>query len=137
MSGPGPAAAIEEGRLPGRIWFYSTYACNLACTYCLTESAPGVPRRALDGATIVDLTRQAAGLGFTDVGITGGEPFLNPDLGLIELVADDEGFLRQWLPLPQPLGSGGWDPATLELWAGSTPAKHNATAPILTPPCAP
>ena len=80
MSGSGPAAAIAEGRLPGRIWFYSTYACNLACTYCLTESAPGVPRRALDGATIVDLTRQAVGLGFTDVGITGGEPFLNPDL---------------------------------------------------------
>jgi phosphatidate phosphatase APP1 len=51
-----------------------------------------------------------------------------------ELVADDEGFLRQWLPLPAPLGSGGWDPATLELRAGSTPATHNATAPILTPP---
>ena len=80
MSGSGPAAAIEEGRLPGRIWFYSTYACNMACTYCLTESAPGVPRRALDGTTIVELTRQAAALGFTDVGITGGEPFLSPDL---------------------------------------------------------
>lgn len=80
MSVSGPSAAIEEGRLPGRIWFYSTYACNLACTYCLTESAPGVPRRALDGATIVELTRQAAALGFTDVGITGGEPFLSPDL---------------------------------------------------------
>ena len=51
-----------------------------------------------------------------------------------ELVADDEGFLRQWLPLPAPLGSGGWDPATLELRAGPTPATHNATAPILTPP---
>lgn len=80
MSPSGPAAAIEEGRLPGRVWFYSTYACNLACTYCLTESAPGVRRRTLDGATIVELTRQAAALGFTDVGITGGEPFLSPDL---------------------------------------------------------
>lgn len=80
MSGPGPSTAIVDGRLPGRVWFYSTYACNLACTYCLTESAPGVPRRALDGATIVDLTRQAAALGFTDVGITGGEPFLSPEL---------------------------------------------------------
>ena len=80
MSCSGPATAIEEGRLPGRIWFYSTYACNLACTYCLTESAPGVRRRTLDGATIVELTRQAAALGFTEVGITGGEPFLSPDL---------------------------------------------------------
>lgn len=82
MSGPGPAA-IEEGRLLGRIWFYSTYACNLACTYCLTESAPGVPRRALDRATIVDLSRQAVALGFTDIGLTGGEPFLNPDLPVV------------------------------------------------------
>lgn len=80
MSASGPGAAIAEGRLPGRVWFYSTYACNLACTYCLTESAPGVPRRALAGPTIVELTRQAAALGFTDVGVTGGEPFLSPDL---------------------------------------------------------
>ena len=88
MSPSGPAAAIEEGRLPGRVWFYSTYACNLACTYCLTESAPGVRRRTLDGATIVELSRQAAALGFTDVGITGGEPFLSPDLpGVLAEVA--------------------------------------------------
>ena len=51
-----------------------------------------------------------------------------------ELVADDEGFLRQWLPLPAPLGSGGWEPATLELRARTTSVTHNATAPILTPP---
>ena len=88
MSRSGPATAIEEGRLPGRVWFYSTYSCNLACTYCLTESAPGVRRRTLDGATIVELTRQATALGFTDVGITGGEPFLSPDLpGVLAEVA--------------------------------------------------
>ena len=56
------------------------YPCNLACTYCLTESAPGVPRRALAGSRIVDLTRQAAALGFTELGVTGGEPFLRPEL---------------------------------------------------------
>ena len=82
MSGSGHdvATAVADGRLPGRVWFYSTYTCNLACTYCLTESAPGVPRRALAGSRIVDLTRQAAALGFTEVGITGGEPFLSPEL---------------------------------------------------------
>ncbi len=74
------AAAIGAGRLPGRVWFYSTYACNLACTYCLTESAPGVPRRALAPQRIIELTRQAAAIGFTEVGITGGEPFLSPGL---------------------------------------------------------
>jgi len=74
------AAAIREGRLEGRLWLYSTYACNLACTYCLTESAPGVPRRALGADRMVDLAHQAAGLGFTELGVTGGEPFLDPSL---------------------------------------------------------
>lgn len=81
MSVAGPvAAAVAEGRLPGRVWFYSTYACNLACTYCLTESAPGVPRRALAGETMVELAAQALELGSTELGVTGGEPFLNPAL---------------------------------------------------------
>lgn len=74
------AGAVAEGRLPGRVWFYSTYACNLACTYCLTESAPGVPRRALAGGQMVELAGQAADLGFTELGVTGGEPFLSPTL---------------------------------------------------------
>ncbi len=81
MSAAGPVSeAIAEGVLPGRVWLYSTYACNLACTYCLTESGPGVPRRALAGDRMVDIARQAADLGFTEVGVTGGEPFLSPEL---------------------------------------------------------
>ncbi len=74
------ADAIRAGILPGRVWFYSNYHCNLACRYCLTESAPDVPRRELDPARILDLARQAADLGFTDFGVTGGEPFLLPEL---------------------------------------------------------
>jgi len=73
------AAAVAEGRLPGRVWFYSTYACNLACTYCLTESAPGVARRALAGERMVELAAQAANLAFTYLGVTGGA-FLSPEL---------------------------------------------------------
>ena len=46
------ADAIGAGTLPGRVWFYSNYHCNLACRYCLTESAPDVPRRELDQAAI-------------------------------------------------------------------------------------
>ena len=70
------AEAIGEGRLPGRVWLYSNYHCNLACRYCLTESAPDSPRRQLTGTQMVDVARQAASLGFTDLGVTGGEPFL-------------------------------------------------------------
>lgn len=64
----------------GRLWFYSNYHCNLTCTYCLTESGPRSERRQLDPDLIEDLVKGARELGFTSVGLTGGEPFLRPDL---------------------------------------------------------
>ncbi len=70
------AELITSGELSGRLWLYSNYDCNLSCDYCLTESAPRAPRRALDPDRMVGLAREAAELGFTGVGITGGEPFL-------------------------------------------------------------
>jgi MoaA/NifB/PqqE/SkfB family radical SAM enzyme len=73
-------AAIDDGRVADRLWLYSNYHCNLHCRYCLTESAPGVPRRQLAAAEIVDAARQAKALGFRALGVTGGEPFLLPDL---------------------------------------------------------
>lgn len=74
------AMLIAGGQLPGRVWFYSNFHCNLACDYCLTESAPSSDRRQLDPTQIVRLARQAAELGFTDLGVTGGEPFLQPGM---------------------------------------------------------
>jgi MoaA/NifB/PqqE/SkfB family radical SAM enzyme len=74
------AAAIEEGVLPGRLWFYANYHCNLVCTYCLTESGPRVERRELGKERMLSLAREAADLGFTALGVTGGEPFLLPYL---------------------------------------------------------
>lgn len=74
------AEAIRSGELPGRVWFYSNYHCNLACTYCFTESAPGVAKRVLDPDQIVRLAHQAADLGYHEFGITGGEPFLLPHI---------------------------------------------------------
>ena len=74
------AEAIEAGRMPGRVWLYSNYHCNLACSYCLTESAPGVATRRLGGDRMVALAREASELGFNEIGVTGGEPFLEPDM---------------------------------------------------------
>ena len=68
--------AIAGGGMGGRLWLYSNYHCNLSCSYCLTESSPGVRRRVLDAAAILAGAREARELGFTGVGITGGEPFL-------------------------------------------------------------
>ncbi len=83
----GPVAdAIAAGTIPGRVWFYSNYHCNLACTYCFTESSPSVAKRAMDPEQILRLANQAADLGYTDFGITGGEPFLLPYM--VDLLKD-------------------------------------------------
>jgi MoaA/NifB/PqqE/SkfB family radical SAM enzyme len=77
MSSP-IADAIAAGTLPGRIWLYTNYHCNLACSYCLTESSPRSERRQLEPTTMLAVAEQARALGFTGLGITGGEPFLLP-----------------------------------------------------------
>lgn len=74
------AEAIASGALPGRLWMYGNYHCNLACSYCLTESAPKVAKRELPAELMLALAREARKLGFTSLGITGGEPFLLPHL---------------------------------------------------------
>ncbi len=74
------AKAIEEGVIGRRVWFYANYHCNLECTYCLTESGPAVPRRLLDGGWMRERAEEAKALGFTSLGITGGEPFMVPSM---------------------------------------------------------
>jgi MoaA/NifB/PqqE/SkfB family radical SAM enzyme len=74
------AAAVAAGSLPGRVWLYANYHCNLVCSYCLTESGPKVARRELGGQRMLELADEARQLGFTGLGVTGGEPFLLPDL---------------------------------------------------------
>lgn len=73
-------ALISDGQMSGRMWMYSNYHCNLACAYCLTESSPKTPPRRLGQERMVALAKQAQSLGFTGLGVTGGEPFLEPDM---------------------------------------------------------
>ena len=85
----GPIAeAVRNGTLPGRVWLYSNYHCNLACSYCLTESSPRSDRRELTAEQMIAVAEQAKDLGFTALGITGGEPFLLPWLpdAVLEMV---------------------------------------------------
>ena len=74
------SGVLSDGTVGGRLWLYSNYHCNLVCTYCLTESGPKVARRELDPETMLDLAREAAAVGFSGIGVTGGEPFLVPDM---------------------------------------------------------
>ena len=71
--------AVGEGRMGDRLWLYATYHCNLACRYCLTESSPRIrDRRTLAADAMVTAVADAAELGFTRVGVTGGETFMLP-----------------------------------------------------------
>lgn len=88
MSSP-VAEAVADGVIGGRVWFYANYHCNLECTYCLTESGPAVRRRMIEPTAMLDMARQARDLGFTGVGITGGEPFMVASMpDLVEAVSE-------------------------------------------------
>ena len=49
-----------------------------------------------------------------------------------ELVADDEGFFREWIPLTDPLPSGGWHSVRLELDGHEHAVSAQTAAPVLT-----
>lgn len=84
------AEAVTSGELPGRVWIYSNYHCNLACSYCLTESSPRSSRREVAADTMLEIARQARQIGFTALGVTGGEPMLLPWLpDTIAAMADE------------------------------------------------
>lgn len=70
-------AAIAEGRMGERLWLYATYHCNLACAYCLTESAPGIlRRRELTPEQMLRAAADGRDLGLRSIGVTGGETFM-------------------------------------------------------------
>lgn len=62
--------------LSRNLWLYTNFDCNLRCSYCVTESTPTSPRRALGLVHVQQLVDQAAALGFRDIFFTGGEPFM-------------------------------------------------------------
>jgi pyruvate-formate lyase-activating enzyme len=77
-------ADVPADRRPGaRLWLYTNFDCNLACDYCCSRSSPRAPRRALGVDTIERLAGEAADAGVREVFLTGGEPFLLPDLDRI------------------------------------------------------
>lgn len=81
-----PLAAMERERKPGtRLWMYTNFDCNLACDYCCARSSPQTARRALGIDRIRRLAAEAVDSGVSELILTGGEPFLLPDLD--ELVA--------------------------------------------------
>ncbi len=76
------AAEVADARPVGeRLWLYLNFDCNLQCDYCCVRSSPSAPRRALGIDTVRRIAREAPPLGVRAFFVTGGEPFLLPDVG--------------------------------------------------------
>jgi pyruvate-formate lyase-activating enzyme len=81
----GTVALAAEGNRPvgSRVWLYTNFDCNLRCDYCCVRSSPIAPRRALGLERVRRIAREAAELDVREFFVTGGEPFLLPDIGEI------------------------------------------------------
>ncbi len=78
---PDPLADLEPSQRPGaRLWMYTNFDCNLACDYCCVRSSPQTARRALGVDRVRQLAAEAVAAGVSELILTGGEPFLLPDL---------------------------------------------------------
>jgi hypothetical protein len=66
--------------LGSRLWLYTNFDCNLACDYCCAESSPRARPRRLTVEVAARACEEFAGLGGREILLTGGEPFLVPEL---------------------------------------------------------
>jgi MoaA/NifB/PqqE/SkfB family radical SAM enzyme len=68
-------------RIVPRLWIYTNFDCNLQCSYCVARSSPRAERRGLAMFAFTRLVGEAAAAGVSELFLTGGEPFLLPDIG--------------------------------------------------------
>jgi predicted phosphodiesterase/uncharacterized Fe-S cluster-containing radical SAM superfamily protein len=74
---------------PARLWLYTNFHCNLHCWYCSVASGPKVRPRELGLSRSEELINEAVAEGFTELYVTGGEPFLLPYIvELLEYASD-------------------------------------------------
>ena len=82
-----PRASVALERLR-TLWLNTGTLCNLACEHCYIESTPSNDRLAyLSRAEARSYLEEldALRLGTEEIGFTGGEPFMNPDIiGMLE-----------------------------------------------------
>ncbi|HET6771385.1 MAG TPA: radical SAM protein [Actinomycetota bacterium] len=76
-----PIEALPVERRPGhRLWIYTNFHCNLACDYCCVRSSPRADPRMLSLDHIRRVAAEAEAAGVRELWITGGEPFIRPDI---------------------------------------------------------
>ena len=75
------------------LWINTGTLCNLACKTCYIESSP--TNDALVYVTLAEVDAfldEAAGMATREIGFTGGEPFMNPDMVAMMRSALGRGF---------------------------------------------
>jgi 7,8-dihydro-6-hydroxymethylpterin dimethyltransferase len=77
----GRAGILKTDHLQ-EIWFHLTNRCNQACSHCLFSSSSRETAE-LSGSRVREIAAQAAGLGCRVFSLTGGEPFVHPELEAI------------------------------------------------------
>jgi uncharacterized Fe-S cluster-containing radical SAM superfamily protein len=88
-----PRAVVAMAGLT-TLWFNTGTRCNLTCAHCYIESSPRNDRLVyLTPADVVPYLDEIAALALptTEIGFTGGEPFLNPALVELATLALDRG----------------------------------------------
>jgi len=83
---PAPRSTFTEGHtvpLGSRLWLYTNFHCNLACSYCCAESSPKATARLMPVELAAAATREFVAQGGRELLVTGGEPFLHPQLGTL------------------------------------------------------
>ncbi len=84
----GEPRAVVPFRGYETVWFNTGTLCNLTCHNCYIESSPRNDRLVyLTRDEVRDVLDEAMGLAASpaEIGLTGGEPFMNPDIiGMLE-----------------------------------------------------
>jgi diadenosine tetraphosphatase ApaH/serine/threonine PP2A family protein phosphatase len=74
---------------PPRLWIYSNFHCNLACSYCAVASSPTARRRSIGLDRFRALVDEAVAEGFEELYVTGGEPFVERHIvDMLEYASD-------------------------------------------------
>ncbi len=86
ITAKGEARAHVSLKALETLWFNTGTLCNIECASCYIESSPKNDRlvylTAADVAFYLDEIERD-GLGTSEIGFTGGEPFMNPAMGAI------------------------------------------------------
>jgi sulfatase maturation enzyme AslB (radical SAM superfamily) len=82
-------ALFGSAVFPPRLWIYSNFHCNLACSYCAVASSPAARRRSIGLERFRALVDEAVDEGFEELYVTGGEPFVEPQIvDMLEYASD-------------------------------------------------